>query len=204
MHLSYSRNSGAAKICQRGQREGAKRPIERRVFFFLLCIFQKKSVYETVIFLHIIYTIIRGSLCTGIDQFPTLFLLFFHYFPNEFVSGKHFPFSFSFSLFFGFKILGGRPPPSPLATPLMKHRVLWPTIGVCMKKIRGFYADKGTTSYIGVSSDRNINTSLPKDVGKKRTIQSFSFFCKNGINSNVFPWGDLNLLSMICERDTFQ
>ena len=37
-------------------------------------------------------TIIRGSLYSGIDQFPTLVL--FHSFPNEFVSGKHFPFPF--------------------------------------------------------------------------------------------------------------
>ena len=32
MHLSYSSNSGAAKICQRGQSEGAKRPSEGRVW----------------------------------------------------------------------------------------------------------------------------------------------------------------------------
>ena len=38
-------------------------------------------------------TIIRGSLCSGVDQFPTLFL-----FPNEFVSGKHFLFLFPFSV----------------------------------------------------------------------------------------------------------
>ena len=31
VHLSYSSNSGAAKICQRGQSEGAKRPCEGRV-----------------------------------------------------------------------------------------------------------------------------------------------------------------------------
>ena len=29
-------------------------------------------------------TIIRGSLCSGIDQFPTF--VYFHSFPNEFVS----------------------------------------------------------------------------------------------------------------------
>ena len=36
--------------------------------------------------------IIRGSLCSGIDQFPTLVL--FHSFLNEFVSEKHFSFPF--------------------------------------------------------------------------------------------------------------
>ena len=36
-------------------------------------------------------TCIRGT-CSGIEQFPTLFI--FYYFPNEFVSGKHFPFPF--------------------------------------------------------------------------------------------------------------
>ena len=42
VHLSYSSNSGEAKICQRGQSEGAKRLSEGRVwtvgrfFFFFL------------------------------------------------------------------------------------------------------------------------------------------------------------------------
>ena len=56
-------------------------------------------------------TIIRGSLCTGIDQFLSLF---FRSFPNE--SFRAF-FSFLFPFFRLLKkknpILGGRPPPSP-------------------------------------------------------------------------------------------
>ena len=46
-----------------------------------------------------------------------LLLFFFHSFPNEFVSGKHFPFSLSFSLFVRLLNLRGRPPPSPPPPP---------------------------------------------------------------------------------------
>ena len=64
-------------------------------------------------------TIIRGSLCTGIDQFPTLFLFsFFSY--NEFVSGKHFPFSLSFSLFSPSKSWVGGGATAPIA-PWLRH-----------------------------------------------------------------------------------
>ena len=53
--------------------------------------------------------IIRGSLCSGIDQFRTLFLLFISYFTFEFVSGKLFfpspPFPPSF--FFTRRSTGG-------------------------------------------------------------------------------------------------
>ena len=68
VHLSYSSNSGAAKICQRGQSEGAKRPSEGR-FFPNLCM---KLAFSCTL-----DTIIRGSLCTGIDQFLSLFLFSF-------------------------------------------------------------------------------------------------------------------------------
>ena len=62
--------------------------------------FPPKFVYETGIFCTL-DTIIRGSLCTGIDQFPILFF-FFHSFPNE-----TFPF-FSF-LFPFFRLLKNTP-----------------------------------------------------------------------------------------------
>ena len=64
-------------------------------------------------------TINRGSLCTGIDQFPTLFS-FFSY--NESFRETFSFFSFLFPFFRLLKkkkkILGGRPPPSP---PWLRH-----------------------------------------------------------------------------------
>ena len=74
VHLSYSSNSGAAKICQRGQSEGARGGCGRgvshgRAIFQNLCM---KLAFSCTL-----ETIIRGSLCTGIDQFPTLFLCSF-------------------------------------------------------------------------------------------------------------------------------
>ena len=48
-------------------------------------------------------------------QFPTLF----HSFPNEFVSGEHFPFSLSFFFFLLADQQGGAwPPCAPLAMPV--------------------------------------------------------------------------------------
>ena len=90
--LSYSRDGGAARICQRGAK--ARVSHGREIFFSQnLCL---KTTYSCTL-----DTFIRGSLCSGIDQFPTLVLFsFFSY--NEFVSGKHFPFSLSFSFFFAF------------------------------------------------------------------------------------------------------
>ena len=80
-----------------GQSEGAKRPSGGRVggggggspshgreIVQNLCL---KTAFSCTL-----DTFIRGSLCSGIDQFPTL--VQFHSFPNEFVSGKYFPFSF--------------------------------------------------------------------------------------------------------------
>ena len=55
-----------------------------------------KFVYETGIFCTL-DTIIRVVYCTGIDQFPNLFLFFILFLMK--VSGKHFPFSLSFFLF---------------------------------------------------------------------------------------------------------
>ena len=88
--LSYASDGGTARICQRGG-GGAKRGSEAtergggREIFQNLCL---KTAFSCTL-----DTIIRGSLCSGIDQFPIL-LFFFHSFPNEFVSGKHFPFPF--------------------------------------------------------------------------------------------------------------
>ena len=93
VHLSYSSNSGAAKICQRGQSEGRVWeggtpicPTVGRFFSPNLCI--KLAFFCTL------DTIIRGSLCTGIDQFPTLFLFsFFSYWKFQ---GNIFLFLFPF------------------------------------------------------------------------------------------------------------
>ena len=73
VHLSYSSNSGAAKICQRGQSEGARGGCGRgvshgREIFQNLCMKGFSCTLETII---------RGSLCTGVDQFPTLLLCSF-------------------------------------------------------------------------------------------------------------------------------
>ena len=68
--LSYISDSGVARICERGggggQSEGAKRPSGRgpRVGRFF-CVSKWPSLQLNVI--------IRGSLCSGVDQFPTLF-----------------------------------------------------------------------------------------------------------------------------------
>ena len=71
--LSYSSDSGAARICQRGAKRGSKETKRgegvgggREISW--------KFVYENGTFLHI-NSIIRGSLCSGIDQFPTIFLI---------------------------------------------------------------------------------------------------------------------------------
>ena len=72
VHLSYSSNSGAAKICQRGQSEGwfpPPPPSHGREIFQNVCM---KLAFSCTL-----DTIIKGSLCTGIDQFPTLFLCSF-------------------------------------------------------------------------------------------------------------------------------
>ena len=103
VHLSYSSDSGTAKICQRGQSDGSEAtergegvrrgerrgvsPLHGREIFQNLCM---KLAFSCTL-----DTIIRGSLCGN-----SLLFFFFHSFPNEFVSGKHFPFSLSFSLFF--------------------------------------------------------------------------------------------------------
>ena len=73
MHLSYSSNSGAARICQRGPKQGSE-VTERgeghgREIFQNLCL---KTAFSCTL-----DTIIRGSLCSGIDQFPTLVLFKF-------------------------------------------------------------------------------------------------------------------------------
>ena len=59
VHLSYSSNSGAAKICQRGQSEGAKRPSGWRVwegdFFPNLCM--KLAFFAHYILLGVVYVL---------------------------------------------------------------------------------------------------------------------------------------------------
>ena len=72
--LSYASDGGAARICQRGvkARERSDRAgggCHGREIFQNLCL---KTAFSCTL-----DTIIRGSLCTGIDQFPTLFLLSF-------------------------------------------------------------------------------------------------------------------------------
>ena len=57
--LSYASDGGAARICQRGPRE----------IFQNLCL---KTAFSCTL-----DTFIRGSLCSGIDQFPTLVLFSF-------------------------------------------------------------------------------------------------------------------------------
>ena len=124
VHLSYSSNSGAAKICQRGQSEGAKRQSEGDVgggnplpptvgrFFPNLCM--KLTFFCTL------DTIIRGSLIIMYWHRPIIpySFSFFILFLMK-VSGKHFPFSLSFSLFSPSKekkILGGGAT-APIAPP---------------------------------------------------------------------------------------
>ena len=63
---------------------------------------KKKSCMKTK-FSCTLNTIIRGSLCSGIDQFPTLF--YFHSFPNEFVAGEHFPFFLYYYYYYSFYFL---------------------------------------------------------------------------------------------------
>ena len=60
VHLSYSSNSGAARICHRGPKRGSEAIERGRVW-------EVGGGFPPSI-------IIRGSLCSGIDQFPTLFL----------------------------------------------------------------------------------------------------------------------------------
>ena len=70
---------------------------------------------------------------------PYILFLFFHSFPNEFVSGKHFPFSLFFSLFFRLLNLrgGGRPPPSPpLAMPFVPQWIAASVVSKCIKNSR--------------------------------------------------------------------
>ena len=75
--LNYASDGGAARICQRGPKQGSE-ATERGEgvgggfpgrFFEILCM---KTAFSCTL-----DTIIRGSLCTGIDQFPTLFLFSF-------------------------------------------------------------------------------------------------------------------------------
>ena len=99
VHLSYSSNSGAAKICQRGQSEGARGGCGRgvshgREIFQNLCM---KLAFSSTL-----ETIIRGSLCTGMHRpIPYSFSLFILFLMNLF-QGNIVPFSLSFSLFFAF------------------------------------------------------------------------------------------------------
>ena len=76
--LSYASDGGAARICQRGPKRGSEAtergedvvsPSHGREIFENSCMKTKFSCT--------LDTIIRGSLCTGIDQFPTLFLFSF-------------------------------------------------------------------------------------------------------------------------------
>ena len=77
-------------------------------------------------------TIIRGSLCTGIDHFPTLFLFIILFLMN--LSFFPFPFSFFFLLFppFFCQLIGGGggarapPPPRSYATVhVISVRLIW-------------------------------------------------------------------------------
>ena len=70
--LSYAIDGSAARICQRRAkaRERSDRAGEGREIF-------QNFVSENSIFLHTLDTFIRGSLCSGIDQFPTLVLFSF-------------------------------------------------------------------------------------------------------------------------------
>ena len=99
VYLRFSSNSGAAKICERGQSEGAKQPSEGRgvppshgfrEIFQNLCM---KLAFSCTL-----DTIIRDSLCTGINQFPTLFLFFILFLMNLF-QGNIFLFLFPFPFF---------------------------------------------------------------------------------------------------------
>ena len=132
VHLSYSSNSGAAKICQRGAKRGSEAtergegvgrgfpPSHGREIF--------QNLWMKLAFSCTLDTIIRGSLCTGIDQFPTLFLFSFFSYMNLFQ--ETFSFSLSFSPFFRLLNLRGRPPPSPPPPPWLRH-----CPGINMKQI---------------------------------------------------------------------
>ena len=101
---SYASDGGAARICQRGPKRGSE-ATERGEIFENYCM---KTAFSCTL-----NTIIRGSLCTGTNS---LLFFFFHSFPNEFVSGEHFPFSLSFFLFFFTRRSTGGPWP-PCAPP---------------------------------------------------------------------------------------
>ena len=73
-----------SEAAERGEGVGGVSPSHGREICQNLCL---KTAFSCTL-----DTIIRGSLCRGIDQF--LLLFFFHSFPNEFVPGKHFPFPF--------------------------------------------------------------------------------------------------------------
>ena len=111
VHLCYSSNSGAAKICQRGQSEGAKRPSEGR-FFPNLCMKLAFFAHQIPL-LGVVYVLAQTN---------SLFFFFFHSFPNESFRETFSFFSFLFPFFRLLKkkkkkkkILGGAT--APIAPP---------------------------------------------------------------------------------------
>ena len=98
--LSYASDGGTARICQQGAKArersdraggGCGSPSHGREIFHNLCL---KTAFSCTL-----DTIIRGSLCSGIDQFPTLVLFFILFLMNLF-QGNIFLFPFFFLLFY--------------------------------------------------------------------------------------------------------
>ena len=125
--LSYASDGGAARICQRGPKRGSEATERGEGVAPTVGRFFENSCMKTA-FSCTLNTISRGSLCTGTNS---LLFFFFYSFPNELVSGEHFPFSLSFFLFFFFPFLyffyspinrgGAMVPLCPLATPVLMY-----------------------------------------------------------------------------------
>ena len=190
--LSCASASGAAKICQRGPKRinpagGGGVPSHGREIFDNLCM---KTAFSCTL-----TAIIRGSLCSGIDQFPTIFFFFF-FFPFEFFLEKRFHFLFPFFpfsfpiLFFTRRSTGGPgtrvpappPPPSPLATPV-SYCIQFYHINCFVFLPMVIFKVDGTIMLSGVS----VIPIFPLwfklyAIG----LQSFENVISNAININVF------------------